>query len=172
MNRTKMTNKTNITRNLESKCIMARVMRFKKKYQKDFTLKDYGTFEAAERAAKKWIGGKKKVLPPPQTSKNIMTNRNQSGVVGVRLARNLKRKPNGLEYEYWRWMAFWPDCPFTGGLGWSINKHGENDAFVLAVLSRKLESVNRDRILLELERIRNTDDYDDILAIKTQEAPA
>ena len=87
----------NITRNVESKCVMARVMRFKKKYQANFTLKDYGTYEAAERAAKRWVAGKKKVLPPPLTSKDIMTVRNQSGVVGVRLASSFKRKPNGLE---------------------------------------------------------------------------
>jgi len=113
----------------------------------------------------------KKVLPPPSTTKDVITARNTYGVVGVRLAKNVRRKPNGREYEYWRWMAFWPNCPYTGGLGWSINKHGDNDAFVLAVLSRKRESINRDRILLELERLRGTDDYDNILAIKNQTPP-
>jgi hypothetical protein len=164
-------NKANITRNLESKCIMARVNRHGKRHQRNYTLKQYGTYDAAERAAKKWIGGMKKVLPPPGTTKNIITSRNSSGVVGVWLARNVKRKPNGLEYEYWRWMAFWPNCPFTGGLGWSINKHGDSDAFVLAVLSRKRESIDRNRILLELERLRGTEDYDNIIAIKNQAAP-
>jgi hypothetical protein len=38
----------NITQNLESKCVMARVMRFKKRYQRNFTFKEYGTYEAAE----------------------------------------------------------------------------------------------------------------------------
>ena len=150
------------------KCLMARVTRLGKHHQRNFTLKEYGTYEAAERAAKRWIGGMKKVLPPPSTTKDIMTRRNQSGVVGVRLARGTSRKKDGREYEYWRWVGFWPNCPFSGGLSWSINKHGDDDAFVLAVLSRKRESIDRDRLLLELVRLRNIDEYHDILALKNQ----
>lgn len=164
-------NKTNITKNIESKCVMARVNRLGKRHQRNFTLKQYGTYEAAERAAKKWIAGKKKVLPPPSTTKDIMTHRNHSGVVGVRLAKSIRKKKNGREYEYWDWKAYWPNCPYNGGLSWSIIKYGEDKAFLLAVLSRKLESIDRNRILLELERLQGTEDYDNILAIRNQKAP-
>lgn len=154
-----------ITWNIEMKCIMARVMRLGKRHQRNFTLHQYGTYEAAERAAKRWNSGMHKVLPPPTTTKGIITARNSSGVVGVKICRDVRKK-NGCEYVSWKWLAFWPQCRFSGGLGWSINKHGDNDAFVLAVLSRRYEIIDRNILLKELDRISAKDEYQEILALK------
>src|SRR5437867_2017213 len=130
-----------LTLNRQEKCVMARIMRQKKRHQKNFTLKQYGTWRAAIRAARKWMNEIAPGLPPLMRSKGRMTKRNRSGYVGVHLARRLIRKPNGNEYEYWRWLATWPGCPFTGGVGWSVTWYGDDDAYILAVLTHKAETV-------------------------------
>jgi hypothetical protein len=73
------------------------------------------------------------------------------------------KRPSGKEYEYWRWVANWPGCRNKGGVVWYLHQYGEDDAFVLAVLSLRLESVNRDRILIEFDRIDGTNAYHEIL---------
>ena len=148
---------------------MVRIMRQAKMHQKNFTLKQYGNWGAAETAGKKWRDKQLQILPPTiRNSKDRMTSRNHSGKVGVHLARHLLRKKNGLEYEYWRWIARWPGCPYSGGIGWAIHTLGDDDAFALAVLSRQLETVNRSKVLEKLERIYGTKQHRNIMALKAQ----
>ncbi len=151
-----------LTRNTQEKCIMARIRRQNKLYQKNFTLKHYRTWKAAEVAAQKWV---KKVLPSLPAAipiKDRMTKRNTSGVVGVRLIESIRKK-NGKEYCDWRWIAFWTDCPYTGGIGWSVNKYGDESAFARAYLARKLETIDRARIEREFLRIRGMKKFQKIL---------
>lgn len=151
---------------------MARIMRQCKMHQKNFALKDYGSWEAAEAAASAWIDKQKKILPPSQmNAKDRMTSRNRSGVVGVYLSRQVIRRPSGKEYEYWRWTARWPGCPQSGGVSWQIGESlEEDDAFALAVLSRQMESTDRYHIMSELARIYGSKRHLKIMA-KKQIAP-
>ena len=138
-------------------------------HQKNFTLKQYGTWNKAEIAAKKWRRAQLKVLPEiVMNSKNRMTSRNQSGKVGVHLARSFRRKRKGRDYEYWRWIARWPGCPYTGGIGWSILSLGDDDAFALAFLSREMETISRPKVLGELERIYGGKRHKEIMKLKAQ----
>lgn len=154
-----------ITKNVKEKCIMARIMRQNQKYQKNFTLNEYKSWTKAEREAKKWVKEMLEKLPDRATSKGKLTSRNTSGVVGVRLVNSVKYK-NGSPYESWRWLAFWPDCPYRGGISWATLKYGDDEAFVLAVLSRKMESIDREAILKKFNRIKGKKSYNDILALK------
>jgi hypothetical protein len=160
-----------LTRNEQEKCVMARIMRKAKLHQRNFTVKQFGTWEAAEAAAKEWTNAQLEFLPPIEmNARDRMTSRNHSGVVGVHLGHSVRRKENGREYEYWRWIAQWPGCPFSGGLGWSIQTLGDDDAFALAVLSRQAETVSRGEILAELERIYGTPEHKAIMVLKCQTA--
>ena len=153
----------------EAKSAKASIMRSRKRHQEYFTLKEYGSKEKAVLAANKWISKLEKKLPARLSSKNILTSRNKSGAVGVRLDLNVKRKNNGKIYPYWRWIAFWPSAPSRGGFAWSINRYGgDKNAFVLAYLSREYESIDRNKILNEFEKIRNTNKYREILSLKKQ----
>ncbi|MCK9687765.1 hypothetical protein [Scleromatobacter humisilvae] len=154
-----------LTRNETEKCVMARIVRQKKLHQKNFTLKQFGTWAKAETAARKWVKVTLAELPPPIGMKNRMTSRNTSGVVGVRLVHAVRRRED-KEYPDWRWIAFWPGCPNSGGIGWSVNKYGDEHAFVLACLARKLESVDRDAIDAEFETFKTTRDYKRLLKLK------
>jgi hypothetical protein len=154
-----------LTRNKQEKCIMARIRRQNKLYQKNFTLKHYRTWKAAEFAAAKWVKKVLPTLPAAVPIKDRMTRRNSSGVVGVRLTESIRKK-NGKEYCDWRWIAFWTGCPYSGGVGWSVNKYGDEQAFVCAYLARKLESIDRAYIERESVRIRAMKKYKKILAQK------
>ena len=48
-------------------------------------------------------------------------------------------------------------------IGWSVNQYGFEDAFVLAVLSRELESVDRDKLVATHKRITGKARYKKIL---------
>lgn len=151
-----------ITRNEQEKCYMARIRRRNQLYQENFTLKQYGSWRAARTAAWLWVQATLPTLPEPSTSKGRMSNRNTSGIVGVRLAESVRRK-NGKEYRHWRWIAFWPGCPFPGGIGWSVTKYGDDAAFLHAAIARKLETVDREKIDAAYSRLHGTKAYDKLL---------
>ena len=151
----------NLTRNLQAGCVMARIMRNKVQYAKNFSLTEYGSWKIAERAAAAWLGAIKATLPPPLTSKDRSTARNVSGFVGV----SLKSSPTAAsESVYYDWHATWPDNPY--GTRWAVEKYGDNPAFVRAVLSRKLETADREEIEHAFAQVRGTAEYRSILRHK------
>jgi len=160
-------NKMYLTKNKKEKCIMARVMRQTRLYQANFSLKKYGTWSKATRAARQWLNKTLPTLPPKveSSSKDRMTSRNHSGVVGVHRTPGIVRKRNGNVYECPRYVAGWPGCEFSGGLSWSVKQFEEEGAFALAVIARRRETINRDSILTEFESIIGTKKYRDIVAL-------
>jgi hypothetical protein len=151
-----------LTKNTKERCVMARVMRQKKMHQENFSLREYGVWPKAVRAAKRWLNKTLPTLPPKLVSKDRMTSRNHSGVVGVYRSPGIVRKRNGNVYECPRWIARWPGCRYRGGLSWSVKQFEEEVAFVLAVLSRRRETINRDTILTEFESIVGTKKYKNV----------
>lgn len=151
-----------ITRNQASRSVRAKVMRQNRVYEEYFSLARYRTWLAAEAAARKWLKRVMPKLPPPSPREGRLTQRNHSGVVGVSRSRGLARKPDGRVYECPRWIANWEGCPLRGGLSWSVKQFGEEGAFVLAVLSRRMKSVDRELILRRLEKIFETPEFDEI----------
>jgi hypothetical protein len=157
-----------LTPNLKEKYMMARIMRRAKMHQQYFTLKQYGSWDAAEAAARKWVKSQLEILPPAEmNARNRMTSRNHSGVVGVYLSHHVVRRKH-REYEYWRWTARWVGCPYSGGLTWSITTLGDDDAFALAVLGRRMETVDRDKVLKRLQEIYGTGAHEEIMKLKSQ----
>ena len=153
----------NLTRNETSGCIMVRVMRSKQRFEENFTLKQHGSWEAAEKAAKKWLKSIQAELPSSLPVKNRKTRRNGSGVVGVSLKTSVKHG----EHEDWThhsWLAFWPGKP--GGSGWGIDKYGDERAFVCACLARQHETTDRVFIENEHHRIKGTAAYKKLLSQK------
>jgi hypothetical protein len=150
---------------------MARINRQKQRYQANFTLLQYGTWEKANRAARKWVKETLPTLPEPMSSKDRKTSRNTSGIVGVRLA-NATSKKGGHEYPDWRWVAFWTGCPQSGGIGWSVKKYGDERAFVSAYLARKSESIDRESIDKSYAKLVGTKRHAAIMAQKRITPPS
>lgn len=145
-----------LTKNVAENCVMVRIMRQNVKYQKNFSKKNYGGWRKATAAAKEWRDEQLAILPPKSKGlANKLTDRNTSGAVGVTLAKTTLKK-NDQDYEYWSWKVKWPGCKNKGGLGWSVQKHGVDDAFALAVLSREMDSVNREEILERFKKLKGT----------------
>jgi hypothetical protein len=143
---------------------MARVMRQKQKHHKNFSLKKCGSWSKAMCAARLWVKKKLPKLPPKISSKGRMTRRNHSGEVGVHRSPGIVRKRDGNVYECPKWVARWPRCPNKGGISWSEKQFEHKGAFVLAVLSRRHETINRDKILTEFESILGTKKYAEIVS--------
>ena len=159
-----------LTKNEVEKCIMGRIVRHRVLHQANFTLKQFGTYEKAEAAAKRWAKAKLAELPDPLPVKDRMTKRNSSGVVGVRLADSTRRK-NGNVYPDWRWVAFWSSCPKVGGVGWSVKKYGDDRAFACAFLARKAESIDREAIEDQFLKLQNSPRYKQVLKLKLMSPP-
>jgi hypothetical protein len=149
------------TRNYAERYVLVRIQRQLKRPQKHFPLWKYKTWARAERAAKNWIRKFAPTLPPAISSKNRMTRRNTSGIVGVHPALRVFRK-RGKTYEYFRWVSRWPGCKLAGGVSWSTNVHGEDEAWVLAVTCRRMESENREDVIDAVSRM-SSKAYSDIL---------
>src|SRR5207249_3308246 len=85
-------------------------LRQTKMHQANFSLKKYGTWSKATRAGKQWLNKTLPTLPPrvESSSRDWMTRRNHSGVVGVYRSPGIVKKRNGNVYECPRWVARWP----------------------------------------------------------------
>ena len=152
----------NTTKNKASRCIMARISRNGEKHQSNFTLREYGTWKAAQVAADKWVAKMKKKLPPPEPRKDRMTKRNSSGIVGVWAFLD-DSKTN----TYCRWYARWPGCPNRGGVSFSADRLGDDEAFACAYLARTNETTDRDWIAKRLIQFKKTKKYREILKLKS-----
>jgi len=147
---------------------MARIMRDTIMYQKSFSINRFETWEAAEKEGRKWIRKQKKILPPSRMNEEgRMTSNNRSGVVGIYIAKTVRKKPNGKKYEYWKWIARWPDCPVKGGVSWTINeKTSDDDAFALAFLTREMRTADKDAVFSKFKRIRGRKSHLEIMEKK------
>jgi hypothetical protein len=88
--------------------------------------------------------------PTITTPKGTKTVRNSSGVVGVGLSRNTVRGQ-----EYYSWVARWPGN--QSGTRFSVDAHGgDNKAFLLACISRELETDDRKKIDRAYKRWRQS----------------
>ena len=158
----------NTTKNKSSKCVMARIMRQGVPHQENFGLKEYRTWKAAEEAAQKWIRKMKKELPPASDGRGIMNKRNRSGVVGV-WPRITNFKSKEADVDYCRWYARWPGCPIKGGISFSAEKLGDDEAFAMAYLARENETTDRDWIRKRFSSFQKSNKYREVIAQKKLE---
>ena len=159
-----------LTKNKKERCVMARIRRQRTLYQANFSLKEYGNWKAATAAAAKWVTNLAKNLPPRLSSRDRMTSRNKSGVVGVYRHRTVHRRPGGRKLFYRSWIARWPGCRCRGGVKWSVKQFGEDDAFVLAVLCRRLEGESRSQVMEKLADAKATGEHAQILNLRKKPA--
>ena len=158
------------TRNQRDSYVLARIRRSGDSHEERFALKEHKTWEKAEAAARKWIKAKLPELPAPLRVKDRKTKRNRSGVVGVKLKDSTRRK-NGNVYPDWRWIASWPGCTRAEGIGWSVNKYGDERAFITACLARRLESEKRQQLDELFTQIKGDAECKALLKLKAISPP-
>lgn len=143
---------THFTRTYPARCVTARIQRQMNRLRANFSLKKYKTWPRAECAALKWLRTTVPALPAAISSKNRMTRRNTSGVVGVHPHYHTIRRRRKT-YEYFNWVSRWFSCKLAGGVRWSTNKFGEDEAWVLAVKCRRMENENREDVISAVSRM-------------------
>jgi hypothetical protein len=158
----------NTTKNRASKCVMARIMRQGEAHQKNFGLREYRTWKAAEEAAQKWIRKMKKELPPEAERRGRMTKRNKSGIVGV-WPRITNFKSKNSDIDYCRWYSRWPGCPLKGGISFSAEIFGDDEAFAMAYLAREHETIDRQFIEKKFKQFKKTKKYEKLIEQKKLE---
>ncbi len=131
-----------LTRNKQERYVMARIQRQNKREHQNFSLKDFGTWEAAEAAAQKWVSKILPSLPEKIPSKDRMTSRNHSGVVGVYFTEGRRTLPSGNKAEYPGYVAQIPG--HLSGVKWMLSTYnGDDSAFLHAYICRKMETIDR-----------------------------
>ena len=70
------------------------------------------------------------------------------------------------ESESWWQVASWPGCAYKGGISWSVPRYGDNEAFVLSVLAREMRTIDREKLMAKLKRIKGKKSYSKILDLK------
>jgi hypothetical protein len=161
----------NVTRNRQERTVVLRIQRQGKMYHEAFALSKYeGSWTKAEAAARARRDELLPSMPASDHGKGRLTRRNSSGVVGVSLGLRTVIQADGSPRTYTRWIAKWPECSKRGGMPWSVMAYGEDDAFVLAALSREMETINADEVLATLKRIKGKKKYDQLLSKRKSKA--
>ncbi len=111
-----------------------RIQRRGKRYAKFFADGIFGDPAKALRAARAWRDALVKKLEEDDQARICQrSSRNSSGVVGV---SRVKVRTNGTEYEFWQ--ATWSPAPGQRRcVKFSIKRHGDREAFRLAVETRR-----------------------------------
>jgi len=159
---------TNITKNVREGCYMARIMRARKKYQKNFPAKKLGGWGEARKQALEWVEEMKAELPSlSETLYDRMTAKNNSGIVGVSIRSFTVKRPNGNVYHYWSWLAKWPGCARKGGIRFNVSDTvSDEDAFTMATIARRGQITDRDEIKKIFKRINGKREHKEILSKK------
>ena len=158
----------NTTKNKVSKCVMARIMRQGKTVQKNLTLREYKTWTKAQAAADDWVKKMKGKLPPVLPAKGRMSKRNSSGVVGV-WPRMTTYGSGKNKKCYCRWYARWPECSLKGGVSFSADQFGDDEAFAMAYLARTHETIDREWVIKKFKSFQKTKKYKQLLEKKQTE---
>jgi hypothetical protein len=154
----------NIIRKYARNYVQIRFRRQGKVWEESFSISKYDkSWEKAEQAAidRREILAKE-VPDPVSPRKGRMTKVNSSGVVGVSFQHCNATSSNGTIHRYSCFEASWLVESRKVVIRWAVKKHGLKDAFVLAVLSRRMESKDREAVLAEFEKIRNTKQFNEI----------
>ncbi len=131
---------------------MVRISRNGKRINEFFSVARCGGIRKARQAADaRYAELCDQLGPASHSTKGKLTNRNESGKVGVYVAYSAdSRYPN---CEYWAYCASWTDADGQRRkINFSWNKYGEEQAWDLACLARDREISDRDEVLRRYTR--------------------
>lgn len=153
-----------LTRNVREHCVMARVQRAGKRFQRNFTLAQLGSWEIAEAQAAAWLNTLIAKLPHPTTSKGRLTRRNRTGVVGVSFQYDCHTLKSGQTTVYPNYVAKWVGR--ASGVTWMFSTYGGGEnAFLLACLCRQMQTSVRAEVVKALEAL-NENERQNLLALR------
>ncbi|MBB3210187.1 hypothetical protein FHS27_006033 [Rhodopirellula rubra] len=131
---------------------MVRISRGGTRINKYFSDSKNGGKRKAFAAAKKAYESLLEEMGPPENStRNRLTSRNSTGVVGVHVAYSQDNRYPGCAYS--AYCASWvTEDGRREKASFAWNKYGEDRAFELAVLARERQITDRDEVVAIFER--------------------
>lgn len=135
-----------------SKGFMVRICRKGKHINEFFSDSRFGSRSKARHAAEQRYQELIEEHGPANMSmKDKLTKRNTTGLVGIHIVHGIDNRWPGC--EYWAYCASWVNEDRTRGkISFSWNKYGEKDALELAMMARKHEITDRQKLVNMLER--------------------
>ena len=128
-----------------TKGYMVRVSRQGKMHNRFFSDKECGGKRKALSLAREHYDELVKKLPPPSTSKDVVSVRNTSGRVGVHLAINPSE--NWSDVQYSSYVASWKnDEGKRKKISFSVEKYGKRKALELATIAREKGLTDRAKV--------------------------
>ena len=141
-----------LTGNNVEQVVMARVQRAGRRYQQNFSLRHYGSWEKAAEAAASWLAQLQLRLPLRFESQSRPSPRNRSGMVGVHYRAGRRVLRCGDPVEYPSYVSRWPGA--KAGVRWMFSTHrGEENAFLLACISREIRSADRIKVAQAVRKL-------------------
>ncbi len=132
---------------------LVRICRNGEKTSEFFSDTQHGGKRKAKKVAQQRYTELCEKLGPPNTraTKNLLTERNSTGTVGVHIAHSIDSRWEKCEYTSYcaSWIAVDGE---RQKISFSWNKYGKETAFELAGIARKLESNDRAAIIKIHER--------------------
>ncbi len=125
---------------------MVRLSRGGRRVHEFFADAKHGGKQGAEAAARSGYAKLSAAAPPVDSGhRGVLTRRNTSGKVGVRISVGYGRP--GSDAEYYAYEAFWTDKRRRyRTIGFSWNKFGEKTTYDLAAIARDHETTDRSDI--------------------------
>jgi hypothetical protein len=134
-----------------TKGYMVRISRKGEMHNKFFSDKECGSKTKALKMARTFYNKLLKQLPPPSTSKGVMSTRNSTGHVGVHLAVNPSEYWEDVEYS--SYVASWKsEKGERRKISFSVQKYGKRKALALAVIAREKGLKDREKVEQIFER--------------------
>lgn len=135
-----------LTRNERELCVMARAQRMGLRFYRCFALRQHGSWEAAEAAARLWLRPVLAELAKLPPDRERLSTRNRSGMKGVFFRARPRFLKSGRVAVYPSYVARWPGAPAAGVTWMFTSSGGEDGAFLRACMSRELATADRVRV--------------------------
>lgn len=130
---------------------LVRILRGSERRSRFFSDKTHGgkakSKKKAEACYLAWVAE----MEPPISTRDKITKRNSTGVVGVHLAT--ESDPRYTDCQYVSYVASWmTDDRKRRNIRFLVNKYGKKNALALATIAREKQCVDREKVVAMFEK--------------------
>ncbi len=130
---------------------LVRILRGTERRSRFFSDKTHGgkakSKKKAEACYQSWVAE----MEPPISTRDKITKRNSTGVVGVHLAT--ESDPRYTDCQYVSYVASWmSEDRVRRNIRFLVNKYGKKNALALATLARENQCTDREKVIAMFEK--------------------
>ncbi len=130
---------------------LVRILRGTERRSRFFSDKTHGGKAKSKKRAEECYQGWVAEMEPPLSTRDKITKRNSSGVVGVHLAT--ESDPRYKDCQYVSYVASWmTESRQRCNIRFLVNKYGKKNALALATIAREKKCIDRDKVVAMFEK--------------------